>query len=157
MCLITFPFLRLVVIEFPKCWHQSTNRGESTCPCQFDWEQLPHSPYSPDLTSSDSNLFGSLKEFLCRTYFFEWWWSEELVEQMAKNPVQRFLCWRNKKKLFFWWENVFLRMELKNKAKIFPGGNVSCYIVKIHLIYWMTLAYIRWLLDCEYTMTTLSQ
>ena len=42
-------FLGLIVIRFPKCWRQSTSRGEFSYSSRFGWEQLPHPPYSPNL------------------------------------------------------------------------------------------------------------
>ena len=42
----------------------------TTCTLQqLGWEVLPRPPYSPDLTSSDSHLFGPLKEFLGGQHF----------------------------------------------------------------------------------------
>ena len=48
LCMITLPFLNLAIVRFPK-WHQTTKKGESSCPSQFGWKQLPPTLYSLDL------------------------------------------------------------------------------------------------------------
>jgi hypothetical protein len=36
---------------------------------KFGWTVLPHPPYNPDLAPSDFNLFGPMKDGLCRQHF----------------------------------------------------------------------------------------
>jgi len=55
---------------------------------KLKWNVLPHTPYSPDLASSDYHLFGPLKGHLGRKRFRN---NEEVIQD-----VQEWLHWQPK-------------------------------------------------------------
>ena len=67
------------------------------------------------------SLFSLFQRISVRNNVFKWRWRKELYEQMFKNSVQRFLCWRNRKNCFFLREKCFIEILLKNILIIFLG------------------------------------
>jgi hypothetical protein len=59
----------------------------------WDWEILPHPPYSPDLASSDFHLFPKIKKHLKRSALPLQWRCSKLSQKIMC-PGRSFVLWR---------------------------------------------------------------
>ena len=137
----TLTFLWSVSVGFPKCWQQ----GAKLHTCKNNGNHLSVW-LGTVVTSSLQSRSGTLWFLLALSpqrisIVFKRWWREDQCNQIAKNSVQRVLCWRNTKACFSMRKMCLKKIEilLKNKATTFFLGEM--WFVLLPNSPWMTLVY----------------